>query len=51
MLLLEQSLVKSLLKQGLRGLRRGSTLCGLRALRRLLWTSYTPSTWPCITPW
>lgn len=50
MLLLEQSLVESLLEQGLRGRRGGSSLCGLRALRGLLWTSYTPSTWPCITP-
>lgn len=50
LLLLEQSLVESLLEQGLRGRRRGSTLCGLGALRRLLWTSYTPPAGPRVTP-
>lgn len=51
LLLLEQSLMEGLLEKGLRGLRWRATLSGLRALRWLLRTSYSPSTWPCITTW
>ena len=49
LLLLEEPLVEGLLEQSLRRWRCGATLSGLRALRRLLRTSYATST--CITPW